>query len=101
MIVEKVSSLERARALCLDRRREYVDMIAAGIVDPKVTQARCRRQSIWNALDHRCLVTEIPEKEKPMIPGGMPGERGYVITKRPGKAGRFFYDLFRYIFKIT
>jgi chaperonin GroEL len=52
---------------------EYVDMLKAGIIDPtKVT-----RFALQNAasiagllLTTECLITEIPEKEKPMAGGG-------------------------------
>lgn len=56
---------------------EYVDLIAAGIVDPvKVT-----RSALQNAasiagllLTTDCLITDIPEKKgEGMMPGGMPG----------------------------
>ncbi|NLY73721.1 MAG: chaperonin GroEL [Firmicutes bacterium] len=75
VIVEKVSSLEKGKGFNA-LTGEYVDMIAAGIVDP----AKVTRSALQNAasiagmlLTTECLVTEIPEKEKPMMPGGMPG----------------------------
>jgi chaperonin GroEL len=59
---------------------EYVDLVEAGIIDPtKVT-----RSALQNAasiagllLTTEALITEIPEKEKPMpAPGGDPGMGG-------------------------
>lgn len=55
---------------------EYKDMIKAGIIDPlKVT-----RSALQNAvsvasmiLTTEASVTDIPKKEEPMMPGGMPG----------------------------
>jgi chaperonin GroEL len=63
---------------------EYVDMIAAGIIDPtKVT-----RSALQNAasiagllLTTECMVTELPEKNKPAMPdmGGMGGGMGGMM----------------------
>jgi len=58
---------------------EYVDMLEAGIIDPtKVT-----RFALQNAasiagllLTTEVLITEIPEKEKPAMPGGGMGDMG-------------------------
>ena len=62
---------------------EYVDMIAAGIIDPtKVT-----RSALQNAasiagllLTTECMITDIPEKNKPAMPdmGGMGGMGGMM-----------------------
>jgi chaperonin GroEL len=62
---------------------KYVDMIAAGIIDPtKVT-----RTALQNAasiagllLTTECMVTDLPEKEKPGMPdmGGMGGMGGMM-----------------------
>ena len=57
---------------------EYVDLLKAGIIDPK----KVTRSALQNAasisgllLTTECLITEIPEKEKPAVPGdgGMDG----------------------------
>ncbi|MBQ7731847.1 MAG: chaperonin GroEL [Lentisphaeria bacterium] len=57
---------------------EYVDLLKAGIIDPK----KVTRSALQNAasisgllLTTECLITEIPEKEKPAVPGdgGMGG----------------------------
>jgi chaperonin GroEL len=64
---------------------EYVDMIAAGIIDPtKVT-----RSALQNAasiagllLTTECMITDLPEKNKPAMPdmgGGMGGGMGGMM----------------------
>ena len=52
---------------------EYVDLVKAGVVDPK----KVTRSALQNAasiagllLTTECLVTELPEKEKPAPDGG-------------------------------
>ncbi len=55
---------------------EYVDMFKAGIIDPtKVTRTALQNASSIASLllTTEALVTEVPEKEKPAMPGGMPG----------------------------
>jgi chaperonin GroEL len=59
---------------------EYEDLVKAGVVDPK----KVARTALQNAasiagllLTTECLVTEIPEKEKPApAPGGHGGMGG-------------------------
>jgi chaperonin GroEL len=53
----------------------YQDMVAAGIIDP----AKVTRSALQNAasiasmiLTTEALITDIPEKEKPAAPAGMP-----------------------------
>ncbi len=65
---------------------KYVDMLKAGIIDPK----KVTRSALQNAasiagmmLTTDCLITEIPEKEKPAMPegagmGGMGGMGGMM-----------------------
>ncbi|MEI7851976.1 MAG: chaperonin GroEL [Kiritimatiellales bacterium] len=63
---------------------EYVDMLAAGIIDPtKVT-----RSALQNAasiagllLTTECMITDLPEKNKPAMPdmGGMGGGMGGMM----------------------
>ncbi len=62
---------------------EYVDMIAAGIIDP----AKVTRSALQNAasisgllLTTECMVTDLPEKEAPAAPdmGGMGGMGGMM-----------------------
>ena len=52
---------------------EYEDLVKAGVVDPK----KVTRSALQNAasiagllLTTECLITELPEKEKPAPPGG-------------------------------
>ncbi|OIP23427.1 chaperonin GroEL [bacterium CG_4_10_14_0_2_um_filter_33_32] len=78
VVVDEVKKREKNVGYDADKH-EYVDMIKAGIIDPlKVT-----RSAIQNAvsvasmlLTTEAAVTDIPEKEKPGMPGGgmgMPG----------------------------
>ena len=63
---------------------EYVDMIAAGIIDP----AKVTRSALQNAasiagllLTTECMITDLPEKEAPAMPdmgGGMGGMGGMM-----------------------
>lgn len=77
VVVEKVSGLkfgEGFNAL----EGTYVDMVAAGIVDPaKVTRGALQNAASIAAmlLTTECLVTDIPEEKKamPAMPGGMGG----------------------------
>jgi len=57
---------------------EYVDLVKAGVVDPtKVTRSALQNASSISGLllTTECVVTELPEKEKPAMPqgGGMGG----------------------------
>jgi chaperonin GroEL len=61
-------------------REEYIDMISAGIVDPtKVTRSALQNAASVAALllTTESVVTDIPEKEKPAMPGGMGGDMMY------------------------
>jgi chaperonin GroEL len=72
VIVEKVSAMETGKGFNA-LSGEYVNMVSAGIVDPaKVTRSALQNAASIAAmlLTTECLVTEIPEKEKPMMPGG-------------------------------
>jgi chaperonin GroEL len=58
---------------------EYVDLVKAGVVDPK----KVTRTALQNAasiaallLTTECLITEVPEKEKPAPAGGHGGHGG-------------------------
>ncbi len=63
---------------------EYVDLVKAGVIDPtKVTRSALQNASSIAALllTTECMVTEIPEKEKPAAPdmgGGMGGMGGMM-----------------------
>jgi len=55
---------------------EYVDLIKAGVVDPtKVTRTALQNAASISGLllTTECVVTELPEKEKPAAPGGHGG----------------------------
>ena len=81
VIVERVSGMEQGQGFNA-LTGEYMNMIAAGIVDPaKVTRSALQNAASIAAmlLTTECLETEIPEKEKPALPGGgggMPGGLG-------------------------
>jgi chaperonin GroEL len=76
VIVEKVSCLEFGKGFNA-LTSEYVKMVEAGIVDPaKVTRSALQNAASIAAmlLTTESLVADLPEKEKPMMPGGgMPG----------------------------
>ena len=58
---------------------EYVDMIKAGVVDPtKVTRSALQNAASISGLllTTECVVTELPEKEKPAAGGGHGGPGG-------------------------
>ncbi|NLY76170.1 MAG: chaperonin GroEL [Firmicutes bacterium] len=74
VIVEKVASLPNGQGYNA-LTGEFTDMVKAGIIDPaKVTRSALQNAASIAAmlLTTECLVTEIPEKEKPMPmpPGG-------------------------------
>ena len=78
VIVEKVSAMEMGKGFNA-LSGEYVNMIQAGIVDPaKVTRSALQNAASIAAmlLTTECLVADIPEKEKPMMPGGPGGMPG-------------------------
>ncbi len=59
---------------------EYKDMLKAGIIDPaKVTRSALQNAASAAAmlLTTEAVVADIPEKEEPAMPGGMPGGMGY------------------------
>ncbi|HYF84339.1 MAG TPA: chaperonin GroEL [Clostridia bacterium] len=62
-------------------REEYIDMIKAGIVDPtKVTRSALQNAASVAALllTTESVVADLPEKDKPMMPGGgMGGDMMY------------------------
>ncbi len=60
---------------------EFGDMVKAGIIEP----AKVATASLTNAasiasmiLTTECLITDLPEKEKPAMPGGMGGMEGMM-----------------------
>ena len=78
VIVEHLSN-EKDAAFGYDfNSNQYVDMIKAGIIDPaKVTRTALQNAASIAALllTTECLVTDVPEKEKPAMPP-MPGGGG-------------------------
>lgn len=60
-------------------KSEYKDMLKAGIIDPaKVTRSALQNAASAAAmlLTTEAVVADIPEKEAPAMPGGMPGGMG-------------------------
>jgi chaperonin GroEL len=58
---------------------EYTDLVKAGVVDPtKVTRSALQNAASISGLllTTECVVTELPEKEKPAAPGGHGGGMG-------------------------
>lgn len=78
VIAEKVRDMEFGHGFNA-LTGQYVKMLDTGIVDP----AKVTRSAVQNAasiaamlLTTECLVTDLPEKDKPAMPGGMPGGMG-------------------------
>jgi chaperonin GroEL len=78
IVVEKVKSLGLNEGINI-QTSEYIDMFAAGIVDPTMVA----RTALQNAasiagllITTECVITEIPEPEKPMPGGGDMGGMG-------------------------
>jgi chaperonin GroEL len=72
IVVEKVKSMGLAEGINI-QTSEYIDMFDAGIVDPTMVT----RTALQNAasiagllITTECVITEIPEPEKPMPAGG-------------------------------
>jgi chaperonin GroEL len=80
IIVEKVKAAKEANKGFDAQKEEYVDMMLAGIIDP----TKVARSALQNAssvaslmLTTEVMITEIPEKEEPPMPGGgAPGMGG-------------------------
>jgi len=73
VIVEKVINSEAGVGYDVTSEK-YVNMIEAGIVDPtKVTRSALQNASSIASmlLTTESIVTDLPEKEKPAMPGGM------------------------------
>ncbi len=78
IVVEKVRSMDLTGGIDL-QDNEYVDMFEAGIVDPTmVTRTALQNASSIAGLliTTECIITEIPEPEKPMPGGDMGGMGG-------------------------
>jgi len=72
IVVEKVKSMGQTEGINI-QTSEYIDMFDAGIVDPTMVT----RTALQNAasiagllITTECVITEIPEPEKPMPAGG-------------------------------
>ena len=78
VVVERVKN--SARGIGFNALTEqYVDMIAAGIVDPaKVTRSALQNAASISALvlTNEALIADKPKKEAPAMPGGMGGGMG-------------------------
>ncbi|MCR3761107.1 chaperonin GroEL [Clostridium felsineum] len=75
VIIEKI--IKSDKGIGFDALHEkYVDMLNVGIVDPtKVTRSALQNAASVAStfLTTECAVADIPEKEKPEMPGGAPG----------------------------
>lgn len=74
VVVQKVKG-EKTNVGYDAQRNEYADMIQNGVIDPtKVARTALQNASSIAALmlTTETIVTDIPEKEKEQIPGGMP-----------------------------
>ena len=75
VVVQRVKS-EKTNVGYDAQRNEYADMIQNGVIDPtKVTRTALQNAASIAALmlTTEAVVTDIPEKEKEQVPGGMPG----------------------------
>ncbi len=83
VIVERLKN-EKDNSIGYDfDKDEYVDMFKSGVIDPaKVTRTALQHAASIAGLllTTECLVTDIPEKDKPMpqMPGGMGGMGGMM-----------------------
>ena len=72
----KVKSAKNGQGVDVNKPAKLVDMKSSGVVDP----ARVVKEAVQNAVSIAgttmtmgALVAELPEKESPAAPGGMPG----------------------------
>jgi chaperonin GroEL len=79
VVVEAVRKLKPGHGFDASKG-EYTDLFAAGVIDP----AKVTRSALENAasvsgllLTTQTVVTDLPEKEKAAMPGGMPGGMDY------------------------
>lgn len=78
IIVEKIFNSEKGIGFDV-LNENYVNMISSGIVDPtKVTRSALQNAASISSmlLTTESVVTDIPEPEKPMMPGGGMGDMG-------------------------
>ena len=79
IIVEKVKESKDVNFGFDAQNEEYVDMMKAGIIDPtKVTRSALQNAASVASLmlTTEVMITEIPEKEEPQMPGGGGGMGG-------------------------
>src|SRR5512134_55760 len=79
VIVDKVKSSDKPNFGFDAQKEEYVDMLAAGIIDPtKVTRSALQNASSVASLmlTTEVMITELPEEKGGGMPGGMPGGMG-------------------------
>ncbi len=78
VVVEEVKKLKGSHGYNAETD-EYIDLVAAGIVDPtKVTRSALQNAASAAAmlLTTEAVVTDLPEKKEPGMPAGMPGMGG-------------------------
>jgi len=79
VIVDKVKSSDKPNYGFDAQKEEYVDMLAAGIIDPtKVTRSALQNASSVASLmlTTEVMITDLPEEKGGGMPGGMPGGMG-------------------------
>jgi chaperonin GroEL len=79
VIVDKVKSSDKPNFGFDAQKEEYVDMLAAGIIDPtKVTRSALQNASSVASLmlTTEVMITDLPEEKGGGMPGGMPGGMG-------------------------
>jgi chaperonin GroEL len=79
VIVDKVKSSDKPNYGFDAQKEEYVDMLAAGIIDPtKVTRSALQNASSVASLmlTTEVMITDMPEEKGAGMPGGMPGGMG-------------------------
>jgi len=79
VIVDKVKSSDKPNYGFDAQKEEYVDMLAAGIIDPtKVTRSALQNASSVASLmlTTEVMITDMPEEKGGGMPGGMPGGMG-------------------------
>jgi chaperonin GroEL len=79
VIVDKVKNSDKPNYGFDAQKEEYVDMLAAGIIDPtKVTRSALQNASSVASLmlTTEVMITDMPEEKGGGMPGGMPGGMG-------------------------
>ncbi|MHB8846681.1 MAG: chaperonin GroEL [Nitrospirota bacterium] len=79
VIVDKVKASDKPNFGFDAQKEEYVDMLAAGIIDPtKVTRSALQNAASVASLmlTTEVMITDLPEEKGGGMPGGMPGGMG-------------------------